>query len=67
MHVANKFKATLLVLASERLILVILIEFTRFPFIEKVPVPAGNETLSFNRKRISKDENCVMPLSKIPS
>jgi hypothetical protein len=55
------------VVVSERLMLVITIEFIRFPFIENVPVPAGNETLLFNRKRISKEEYCVMPLSKIPS
>ena len=59
--------ATLLVLESERLILVILIEFIKFPLMEKVPVPAAKGTLLFKRNRISKEEYCVMPLSKIPS
>jgi hypothetical protein len=55
------------VVVSERLMLVITIELIRFPFIENVPVPAGNAILLFNRKRISKEEYCVIPLSKIPS
>ena len=66
-QVAINFNATLLVLESERLMLVIIIEFIKFPLMEKVPVPAAKETLLFNRNRISKEECCVMPLSKMPS
>jgi len=64
---AMSFYGTLLGFVSTMFLFVILIEEFKFPFIEKFPVPMAKSVFPFNRKRISKEEYSVIPLSKIPS
>ena len=66
-QVAVMCKPTLLLPNSAMLMLVTFRVLMAFPLIENVPVPGTKPATPFKRKRISKEENCVTPLSYIPS